>query len=145
MRKFLGMGCCIVLLLTVVRTALAEPITVTGCEIALKDRLDAKSGYVRVGFSQLAQQLSRQAVVKYIDTVTSFSPKLHTAMLEAFDSGKIHPQRYIVFLNYMISDANGLPSAATAKCEYIANQNAEDKGTLLKPDTFSIADFKTIN
>ena len=145
MRNILSMGSWVLLSLTVAGAALAEPMTVTGCEAALKDRLDANAGYVRVGFSRMIQQLSRPEFVKYVDTAASFSPKIHAALLEAFDNGKISPQRYIVFLNYTVLDANGLPSAATAKCEYVANQDAEDQGTVLKPDTFSIANFKTIN
>ncbi|MGV1756106.1 hypothetical protein ACQZ6F_08670 [Rhizobium sp. A22-96] len=150
MRKILSFGSAVLLSLTVAGPALAEPTPVAVCETTLKDRLGANSGYVRVGFSQLIQQLGRPEFEKYVDKATSFSNKdlsnkYHTMLIEAFDAGKISPQRHIVFLNYTVPGVNGVAAAATAKCEYVINKGREDELKASFLDELSIAKFQPVN
>lgn len=65
-------------------------------------------------------------------------------MMEAFDTGKISPQRYIVFLNYAVPDGNGV-AAATTKCEYVTNKGSEDEVKASFLDKLSIAKFQPID
>ncbi len=150
MRKILSFGSAVLLSLTVAGPAFAEPTPVAVCETTVKDRLGVNSGYVRVGFSQLIQQLGRPEFEKYVDKATSFSNKdlsnkYHAMLIEAFDTGRIIPQRYIVFLNYTVPDVNGVAAAATAKCEYVINKGREDELKASFLDELSIAKFQPID
>lgn len=150
MGKILSFGSSVLPPLMIASLALAEPTPVAVCETTVKDRLGVNSGYVRVGFSQLIQQLGRPEFEKYVDKAASFSNKdlsnkYHTMLIEAFDTGKISPQRYIVFLNYTIPSVNGVAAAATAKCEYVINKGGEDELKASSLDELSIAKFQPIN
>lgn len=150
MRKILSFGSLVLLSLTAAGPAFAEPKPVAVCETTLKDRLGENSGYIRVGFSQLVQQLGRPEFIKYVDKAAAFSNKdlsnkYHAMLIEAFDAGRISPQRHIVFLNYTVPGVNGVAAAATAKCEYVINKGREDELKASFLDELSIAKFQPID
>lgn len=108
------------------------------CEVVLKDRLAAPSGYRRIEASQFMEQLStddyRSARMRSIakedgEASRTFDTNGISIDLAAAKAAGKAPARLVVLLTYDAPNAFGAPLRLRSTCEYVSADGTIDRAT----------------